>query len=168
MKLPILLLLTLLLEFPTYAQSARSEIPLKLHLAAKNSSACLDESHEFLARLKNISRQPVIVDVHRIGSSASFEFIRDNSVSMGFGTPYGSHYKPDLVILQPGETYSAPTHVDFKSDHFSKTGRYTMQIWYKENRVALFEKNDAWQGTVRSNKITLDVRNCERKSDPSS
>ena len=108
MKLPILLFLTLLLEFPTNGQSTKSEAPLKLHLAAKNPSACLDESHEFLARLKNISRQAVVVDIHRIGSSASFEFIRDKSVSMGFGTPYGSHYKPDLVILQPGETYSAP------------------------------------------------------------
>ena len=168
MKLPILLLLALLLEFPTFAQSPKSEIPLKLYLGAKSSTACLGESHEFLTTLKNVSQRPVVIDVHRIGSHRFFELIRDKSVSMGFGTPYASHYKPDLMTLQPGQIYSRQTEFDFKSDEFSQDGRYTMLIWYEENRVTLFEKNDAWQGVVKSNTITLDVRKCGRKSSASS
>lgn len=138
---------------------------LQLSFTLKEKDICFGDSIEFVAKLTNISKNPIVIDIRRIGSINYFErhiskTEKEPHEEVLFEQGLASHYNPDFLVLQPNKSYTKNLEFVLNDDFFTKNGKYQMEIGYNQILDRKFENTNVWEGTVFSNKIVIFVNKC--------
>lgn len=142
--------------------------PLKLIIKVNKRNICFGKPVDFTATLTNISSNPVVIDTKQIGYKTNFSWFvnksqgieAESSTTIGH---FGRNYEPNLVILQPNESYTENEPFVFDDEVLNKSRNYKMQITYGQFLKNEFNNIDVWNGTVNSNEIDIFIKRCEIK-----
>lgn len=140
-------------------------LPLKLRLTAPEGlSGCLGSKLDLSLTLTNVSNKAVVFERGRVGAWSVFEYqergrTREDSFAHGEGPP--SHYRPEYLILQPKESFSAPYSFYLDPEQFNKAGRYSLSIGYSSNRDATLDGMKVWTGNISSKEVYFLVKECK-------
>jgi hypothetical protein len=157
------LLLTLISFFGIFAagQKKIEKAPLKLFFEVDETKFCFGNAVNITAKLRNVSKKPMVVDLNKIGHIKGFDIDSTNQ-GMLTGAPIavGRHYKANFRILQPNESYIKDLKFVFDGEFFKNGRRYSMYIGYEQNRPEKFENIEAWKGIIFSNEVKILMKKC--------
>ncbi len=160
MKVIILsFLLAFLITSNSFAQEKQNS-PLSFKAFFVKVSKTKDEIL-IKVRLRNTSRNNVIIDRNSIGYGVSFT--NENGGMFSKRVEIGSGYQGDFLILKPQEIYETIRTVklqdDLQEDFFKSDGKYTMKVTYGQFTESVFKESQVWEGTVESNKLIINLKN---------
>ena len=162
----LLLVILAAASIPIIGQSKKSASGLKLTLEIHNDSVCSGESVQIFATLTNKGRKPTVVDPNGIAAFRIFDRVNRKTGKIDTGASFASesgrpsHYKPKYFVLKSGTSYSRTLETSIDREDFL-SGKYRMQVGYKQTSISTFENKEVWNGIVYSNRVFLVVKNCE-------
>lgn len=163
-----LTILSALLLFPCLAQVKTESDFLQFFVEIKSKNICFGDSTDIVAKLTNVSKTPIVVDIKQIDYIINFDSSidkpkQDSFESFSLIKIRSPHSKPDFIILQSGESYVKNLNFIFDNEFFTIPQKYRMRISYGQFSEMKFNNNEVWSGTVKSNEVNIFIKKCNTK-----
>jgi hypothetical protein len=159
----------------------KEDAPLRYTISSGRHNICLGQSVKFTRRITNITKNPVVIEKNFLGYSSTIgqmpkapavKKLKSGGYSGGevsgtmarhsTGDP-GPGYKPQYIVLRPGESYQANSEYTFGGDKFFERGRgYKARFTYGHFFEEQFQGIPVWRGTADSNEVKISIRNCRK------